>query len=655
MYVYGEIVSEKWFDEDVSAKGVADILAAAKAIEADEIDVFINSHGGNVFSGSAIYSMLKAHPAKINVQIDGIAASAASVIAMAGDVISISDAGIVMVHKPWSMAMGDAKEFRTQADVLDKIQESMAAAYERTGLDTKKINDIMDSETWMSAQEAIDLGFADKLVAGNKAAASATVPQGLFQFAPAATLKPNVAKTSTPPAPPTAANKTTNEGQKMSDEEINAKLDKAREEATIAALKGESDRKAAIKGIFKPFAAQSELLNTCLDDMNCSTAQANDKLLEALAAGQEPLGGARRVETTEDERDKFRAGMVDGILQRALVNKRDDSNPYRGFSMKDVARACVAREGHDVNAMSTTQIIQAALTSTSDFPVLFEEAMHKTLLMAYRNQGDTWSQFMATGTLTDFRGHNRYRLGTLSDLPVIAESAEIPITEMDDAAKEVIQAKERGMRFNLSFAAIVNDDLGGLTNIASQLGRSARRTIENTVYAELLLGSGLGPVMGDGSTLYHANHSNIPTAAAITVASLGAARSLMRKQMDPSNNEYIDLNPSVLLCPVELGDGARQVLMSETDFSGSKNSKAINPVRNMVSVIDTPRLSGTAWHLFTAPGDTAVGEVGFLNGATEPDVRTEEVFTSRGIQWRVTLDFGIKMLEWRATTRNAGA
>ena len=186
--------------------------------------------------------------------------------------------------------------------------------------------------------------------------------------------------------------------------------------------------------------------------------------------------------------------------------------------------------------------------------------------------------------------------------------------------------------------------------VARPASRSAHRSVENTAYAELVA----NPTMGDGTALFHADHSNLAASGSvISIASLGAARSAMRRQMDPSSNEFIDLMPSILLCPVELGDLARQIITSETDITKT-NSKARNPIQNMVRVVDTPRLSGTEWYLMAAPSDTAIGEVGFLGG-TEPKMMMEELFESRGVQWRVTLDFGVAMLEWRAGYMNPGA
>lgn len=152
VYIFGVI---GW--EVMAAQFVKDL----KAITADEITVHINSEGGSVFDGIAIYNAIRNHGAKITTRIEGIAASMASVIALAGDTRLIADAGFVMIHNPWTWTDGEADDLRKAADVLDKIGEQLAAIYaNRLGKSAEEVKEIMDAETWWSADEAIENGFA---------------------------------------------------------------------------------------------------------------------------------------------------------------------------------------------------------------------------------------------------------------------------------------------------------------------------------------------------------------------------------------------------------------------------------------------------------------------------------------------------------------
>lgn len=162
LLLYGVISSESWWGDEVTPKQFKEDLDALGDVS--EIKVFVNSPGGDVFAGQAIYSMLKRHSAKISVYVDGLAASIASVIAMAGDVVYMPKNAMMMIHNPWTWAAGTAEDFRKIADDMDKIRESIIVTYEdKTGLKKDEIIELMDAETWMTAEEAVIFGFADEL------------------------------------------------------------------------------------------------------------------------------------------------------------------------------------------------------------------------------------------------------------------------------------------------------------------------------------------------------------------------------------------------------------------------------------------------------------------------------------------------------------
>lgn len=149
--------------DDIGAYGVSakSFLNDLRTVTTDEVDVEINSPGGDVFAGLAIYNGLRASGKKINVKVLGLAASAASLVAMAGDTIEMPENAFMMIHNPWGFAMGGADEMRNTADVLDKIGTGLVSTYaKRTGKTDEEITALLDAETWMTAQEAVDAGFA---------------------------------------------------------------------------------------------------------------------------------------------------------------------------------------------------------------------------------------------------------------------------------------------------------------------------------------------------------------------------------------------------------------------------------------------------------------------------------------------------------------
>lgn len=186
VYVYDVIVAtdiEAEFFGGISAESFVKTL---RSMTADKIHVRINSPGGDVFGGRAMEQAMREHAAEIIVHIDGYAASAATFLAMAADRVEIAPGGFFMIHKAWTMAIGNADELLARAALLEKIDAGLAESYAaRTGRDIATITKMMAAETWFSAAEAVDFGFADTIAEGNKAKNEAGWDVSAYEHAPA--------------------------------------------------------------------------------------------------------------------------------------------------------------------------------------------------------------------------------------------------------------------------------------------------------------------------------------------------------------------------------------------------------------------------------------------------------------------------------------
>lgn len=161
LYLTGEISDETWFGDEVTPKLFKDELMAGSG----DITLWINSPGGDVFAAAQIYNMLMDYSGRVTVKIDGLAASAASVIAMAGSQVEMSPVAMMMIHNPITVAIGDSKEMQKAIDMLAEVKESIVNAYEiKTGLSRNKISRLMDAESWFNAKKAVELGFADAIL-----------------------------------------------------------------------------------------------------------------------------------------------------------------------------------------------------------------------------------------------------------------------------------------------------------------------------------------------------------------------------------------------------------------------------------------------------------------------------------------------------------
>lgn len=667
--IYGDI-GESWYGEGVAAK---DFVKELAKLDVGNIDARINSYGGSVAEGLAIYNALKRHRANVTVIVEGVAVSIASLIAMAGDTIAMAGNTMMMIHAPWGFASGNSVDMRDMADVLDKYADAMASSYaSKSGKDISEIHDLLKDgdDHWYTADEAVAAGFADQIsdelpIAAHLNAGRFNLPARATQqdqamkkitnpqaggTKPAAPAAPAAAAPVVPDIPAAPAAPAAAAPQPTSAEVVS--LEHQRIQA----------RNADIRARFQPFAGQDgvqAVLDTCIDDPTITADQAGKRLLAKLGEGTVPLSGGGRVEHGADATDKFRDGVSAALLARSGVGKTDAGNEFRGLTLSDIAAQSIRNHGGDVRGMTRSEIASRVLAShtISDFPYLLENTANKMLQAAYEAFPNTYQAWCEIGEVPDFKPNSRLRLGSFNSLAVIPEGDEYKQGTVGEE-KETITAATKGRYIQLTRQMIVNDDLAGFARLARMLGNAAGRTVNADAYGIL----NANAVISDGTALFHADHNNLAgSGAAISVAALSAARSAMRKQRAPGGNttEYLNIMPSYLLVPVGLEDHARTVISSEnnTDTSGSRKR---NPIRDWgnLEVVSDPVLdaaSANAWYLAADAMMAPLVEVAFLDGQRTPHVSSEEEFITDAIRWKVRMEYAVGAIDHRGGYKNAGA
>lgn len=390
--------------------------------------------------------------------------------------------------------------------------------------------------------------------------------------------------------------------------------------------------------------------------------------------------GGSTIEAGEDARDKWMRGCTAWLSERSgnsrmileaakLTGQKVDLDPgeFRGMRLLDLARMALTRSGVNTTGMSPMEIAGKALSqqrsnsgfaATGDFPLLLENALHKQLLAAYAITPDKWSRFCARGTVSDFKAHKRYRMGSFGSLSALNENGEFSSKAIPDASRESLTASTKGNIIGITRTAIVNDDMGAFSQMATMIGRAGRLSVERDVFALLALNAGLGPTMADGNTLFHASHSNISTGAALSAAALDADRVLMGSQVDVSGNEVLELRPAILVVPIGLGGQARVINDSayDPDTLANKAQMKANIAGKMFNdIVDTSRISGTRRYAFADPAIAPVIEVAFLDGQEMPFMELREGWRVDGAEWKVRLDYGVAAVDFRGAVTNAGA
>ena len=379
----------------------------------------------------------------------------------------------------------------------------------------------------------------------------------------------------------------------------------------------------------------------------------------------------------DDQRDKWLRGAGDWLIQRSGIaanvikagKKRGedikiDPGEFRGLSMIDLARECLDRAGVKHRGKDPMQVVQMALNhrsfqTTSDFSVLLENTMNKSLMAAYELEDDTWRRFCAIGSVTDFRVHNRYRRGSFGTLDTVAEHGEFKHKITEDGRKETIIATTKGNLVAITRQALINDDMGAFNSLAVEIGQMAGLSIEVGVYASLAENAGFGPDMGDGKALFHIDHSNIGAGAALTTAALDANDAIMAAQQDDNENRFLAITPSILLVPRGLKKTA--LLLNRSEFEVDTSARKANIPNTVQGLFDdivaTPYLAAgtTRRYLFADPNRTPTLEVAFLNGQQAPFLEMREGWNIDGVEWKVRMDYGISGVDYKGALTDAGA
>ncbi len=651
LLVNGEIllygtVGDPWGDGwGFSVRQVAEALSEAPS---GTVVVRINSGGGNAFDGVAIHSLLKTRGAIIH--IDGIAASAASLIAMAGTEIIINQGAMLMIHDPSTITWGDAAAHRKTAETLDTIAENYARVYaERSGKTQEAARDLMKAETWFGADEALAAGFATSVSApAENAPPKASFDYDLYRAAPAALPR------RAPPAQPAAKAALPKDGLPMPDPNKPA----ASPPATVTEPVANAEQPKGWSLDIYTAAARAGLT---LAETNPIVAAAKTReeglagIIDAVAAKQSgtlPEANGARTVVTADGGDKFRIGVSQALMVKAGLEARDGKNEWNGASLMAIAQYIASSGGVRLASRDPFAIITAAITHTSsDFPSILENVASKAMLKGFEEADETFELWTNVGSLSDFKASRRVDLNAFGSLPRKLEGGEYESLTTGERG-ETVQLTTAGGVVSITREAIINDDVDAFSRIPRKLGDAARRTIGDSVYGVLTS----NPNMSDGVALFHANHKNLSTAV-LGIDGLNAARATMAKQKDRSATKAtLNIRPAFLLTPVVL-EGTALQLMNSTAEPGQANPNVANRVSKMAQVISEARLdeaSATAWYLLAGKNRDTV-EVQYLNGQRQPTIERDMPFLLDGVQFKVRIDYGVKGLAWETMHKSTGA
>jgi ATP-dependent protease ClpP protease subunit len=606
----------------------------ARIGEIDRLVVAINSRGGDVFEGVAMHAHLASLSYPKIARIDGLAASIASVIAMACDEVEMASGSFMMLHQPQGGTYGTAREMMKTSRLLDNIHEQLASIYSRlTGISVEQISAMMIEETWMNAEEAVSRGFADRVLVREAMAASAD----LSQF------------TNVPP-----------QARAL----LERKMD-ITEKAEVPEVGGKDYRRAyscAGKLGFDASAVDDLL------DKGIPAVEVPDMLIQEFAAK------AKRQDTGSlipsgcggigNGTDGPRAELQEALTAR-LGGQAATGNPWAGRRVADIAREVHRVAGRNVWSMSDSDVIAwrtngasggsflaAAQHTTSDFPSLLAASANKVLLERYQLAQSPLVTIARRRDRVNFKAGTSIRIGTSPSLKKVLEAGEITYGTIAEQGESWSLATYARL-FAVSYQALANDDLGGFQDVLASMAAAAAQVEADLLFGVLSASAFAGQTMSDGFALFSTQHANVAAApAAIAVASLDLAFQAMRAQKDLGGEFFINAQPRYLLTGPKQALVAKQVTAPLTPNATTD----VNPYSGDLTILIEPRFAATTnWYLFGDPGLAAVLEYGGRVGMNGPQLAMREGWNVLGQEFRCVHDVGAGAVDWRGAHRNAGA
>lgn len=388
-----------------------------------------------------------------------------------------------------------------------------------------------------------------------------------------------------------------------------------------------------------------------------SMDEARQFILEKQMNNRKP--GASGVQVGATEYDKFRAAAVDGLSLRVGMGPErpaEGATQLRGMSLKELAKESLRIEGHEnASRFSDDELLRQYLTPNSLFSGIMDLTARQVFEQAYTDAQTTYQEWVKTGTLKDFRPTKTYQVGTAGELLQVAENGELKHDAPNAEEGPLRQLLTYGRQFSMSRQAFINDDVDFISTIPALYAQSARLGINRLVYKMLAS----NPAIWDGKTLFHQEHGNLGTAGALSVATLGEARRLMKKQTAAGGEVKLNLPARHLIVPTSLETAAGQLIGSAIDPS-AQISGVNNPFYNSLKIISDAELDDLTdngekeWYV-TGDKMRSPIQVDFLSGVDMPTIVMQQAPAGQlGFVWDIYMDYGVSIVDYKTVVKNNG-
>lgn len=671
-----------WVHGDIGSYDIEaiDLIQALQSVGSQDVEFRIQSYGGSVYEGLAMFNAIKAHKGKTVGVVDGLVASISSYFLMACDTIQMPENATLMIHNPAIGTWGGEDEIQSALTQLQNSKQTIADAYvERSGKSLDDVLEAMEKETWFTAQAALEFGLIDEVIeAVNLTNCLKEVkPDELksFKHPPESLLnqlkpvksesepdpdpnpkqEPQPEPETQPLAASAASSKTvltasqqdeqTAQVSNMPKPNENTDLNKTSELQN--AVKKENARQAAIRALCAQHKVKDELLNAMLDDMECTEELAASKILTAL--GEISAAGTRNTpdNLTNTAIHAGNGNVIKDSLQNALnarcgVGELEKGNPYFRKSLIDMAEIAV---GKSANQCSTKSELVARAFNTGDFADIITEGVRTVMRDEAKVRAPLWKELANTENLPNFKETELVMVNDAPDLMAVSEDGEYKQAIISGTG-EKIQLATFGREVAITRQAIINDDISLISKLPRKFMQAGYRLSDKLMFNAILAGK-----MGDGKDVFQAGNANKwgNLTTGVTAGDYEKLIMALHKSFataTTSGGDALDLRGEFLLANPDHASMLDAVLNT-----ASKPDEYNAAYKKFAKVIETARMASINGAIGLTSKDFDSVIMGFLDGQMDPWLETGDGFTSDGAKFRITYDITSKVLDRRGISK----
>lgn len=650
-----------WIHGDIGSYDIEaiDLIRALQSVGQEDALFRIQSYGGSVYEGLAMYNAIKAHKGKTIGVVDGLVASISSYFLMACDHVQMPENAKMMIHDPEIGAWGKENDIESALTQVRNAKQTIADAYvERSGKPLEDVLAAMNAETWFTADQALEFGLIDEVIdpvnlsnclkniSRDDLKSFKNTPADLVNQLNPEQYSENASAPATHETPPLAAQAT----KSKTSQQVIDDMPKPTDNTELQnALKKENARQSAIRALCAQHKVGDELRDEILNDLDCTEAMAAQKILQNLgsasAAGKPPKDTPSNITNAHvhvDNGNTTKDALQNALNARCGTAEAENDNPYKLKTLLDMAEISV---GKDAKYCSSKSELVARAFNSGDFAEIITEGVRTVMRDESKVRTPLWRDLANVENLPNFKETDLVMVNDAPDLMAVSEDGEYKQATIKGTG-EKIQLATFGREIAVTRQAIINDEISLIAKMPRKFMQAGYRLSDKLMFNAILAGK-----MGDGKSVFQAGTSDkwgnlFDQIPAGDYQALIMALHKSFATATTSEGDALDLRGEVLLSNPDHASYLEAVLNT------ASKPDTFNPAyKKFAKVVETARLAKINGAIALTGKDFDSVLMGFLDGQQDPWLEIGDGFSSDGAKFRITYDITSKVVDRRGIAK----